>query len=123
MSTTDKPIKNGSERDLKGRFAPGNKIASQKESVQGLRRYIRKFLNDKIEDLPEIYENADNTQKMKILTDLFPYAMGKIESVKGEEESSEPKKIEIIVKDGDLNLISEEFNRIQSEQASSERGE
>lgn len=103
----------GKNRDDKGLFAPGNKIASgrgaNKISVK-VKEAIVSFLEKNIDSVQEDFDRLKPRERLQFITDILQYAAPKLSSIQSEVDSKSEIKgkltIEIIKSNGTVETHS-----------------
>lgn len=82
-----------SGRDGLGRFAPGN-IGKPHGSKNKMREKVKSFVETNLDQLQNYFDKLEPRDKVKVLTDLLPFVISKLQSVSmtdSEGNELEPK--------------------------------
>lgn len=82
MNTTD-TVNNGDMREYRdnlGRFRAGNS-GRKPGTTSKLRQKVRDFVETNIENLQSYFDELDTKDKVKVLSDLLPFCISKLQSV------------------------------------------
>jgi hypothetical protein len=80
MDTTESIGQSADHRDNLGRFVPGNP-GRQRGSKNKLREKVKGFVTTNIEGLQTWFDGLDPEKKIKVLNDLLPFCISKLQSV------------------------------------------
>ncbi len=69
-----------SERDNRGRFAKGN-AGKPVGSKNKMREKVKAFVENNLEDLQTYFDQLEPRDKVKVLSDLLPFCISKLQSV------------------------------------------
>lgn len=73
----------------------GRPKGSPNKVTKELRKIIKDIMNDKLENIDQLFKQLSPNEKMKFLIELLPYCLPKLNSIDEKEpESNEEKLIE-----------------------------
>lgn len=103
-------------RDEKGRYkkgeAPGRPKGIKSKTSQQLRSTIREFLDNNLPSIQAKFEELETKDQLNFLTQLLPYAIGKIAPIENKEETPQEDKktftVEIVEGTSKHNISGEQ---------------
>lgn len=90
-------------RDALGRFTNGNPGRAQ-GSKNKLREKVKTFVNTNIDGLQAWFDGLDPEKKIKVLNDLLPFCISKLQSVSASDDEGNPVEPSASI---DWTLLSE----------------